>query len=321
MAVKVYIRADGSPSIGLGHLVRCIALAHMLKKGFSIEFVCKEVPEGIAADITGNGFELRIVKDENDLLEDLKASDIVVLDHYGLDTDYQQRIKEKGNSLVCIDDLHDKEFVADLIINHAPGIAQEDYKAKEYTRFALGIDYALLRPSFLEKARCVVKEKKIVTVLINFGGSDPKNITLVALREAVKFDEIKTIHVVVGSANKALSEIKSFSAGHEKVQVHHAVDEDTMLKLMASSQLAIVPSSGVLLEALAAGCEIISGYYVDNQKLIYDGYNELGVFFDAGDFGNIGTAMKEALETPPRNNGVIDGHSGERIFDKFKNLI
>lgn len=320
MAVKVYIRADGSSSIGLGHLVRCIALAHMLKKEYSIEFVCKEVPEGIASDITRAGFGLRMIQDENDLLEDLETSDIVVIDHYGLDTDYQQRIKQKGSSLVCIDDLHDKEFNADLIINHAPGIVPEDYMVKGYTQFALGIDHALLRPSFLEKARDVEKGEKIETVLVNFGGADPKNMTLVALREAVRFDEIKEIHVVVGSANKALSEIEGFSANYDKVHIHHAVDEDTMLNLMASSQLAIVPSSGVLLEALAAGCEIVSGYYVDNQRLIYEGYKKLGVFFDAGGFENIGGAIKEALEMPSRNKGVIDGHSGDRILEEFKKL-
>ena len=47
---KVYIRTDGSPEIGLGHLTRCIALAYMLKKDFAITFVCKEIPEKISRE-------------------------------------------------------------------------------------------------------------------------------------------------------------------------------------------------------------------------------------------------------------------------------
>ena len=50
MKPKVYIRADGSHDIGLGHLIRCIALAHMLKNDFDITFVCKEIPEKIKSD-------------------------------------------------------------------------------------------------------------------------------------------------------------------------------------------------------------------------------------------------------------------------------
>ena len=42
---------------------------------------------------------------------------IVVLDGYHFDTNYQTKIKQKGCKLVCIDDLHDKHFVADIIIH------------------------------------------------------------------------------------------------------------------------------------------------------------------------------------------------------------
>jgi len=36
MLHKIYIRADGGKEIGLGHLVRCFALALMLKDDFEI---------------------------------------------------------------------------------------------------------------------------------------------------------------------------------------------------------------------------------------------------------------------------------------------
>ncbi len=58
---------------------------------------------------------------------------IVVLDGYHFGTNYQKQIKLKGAKLVCIDDMHDKEFVADLIINHIPRITPQDYNVQPFT--------------------------------------------------------------------------------------------------------------------------------------------------------------------------------------------
>ena len=57
-----------------------------------------------------------------------------------------------------------------------------------------------------------------------------------------------------------------------------------MLKTMLEADLAILPASGILLEALAAGCRVISGRYAENQKLVYENYKNAGLFFDAGNF-------------------------------------
>jgi len=158
MLNRIFIRADGSAKIGLGHLVRCNALAFMLKNDFQIFFVCKEIPDEIFTEITNNGFQVLTIDSEKDFFKILSKNEIVVIDHYGLGTNYQKQIKELGCKLVCIDDLHDKEFYADVIINHAEGILVEDYKCKSCTKLYLGINYALLRFPFL-LASIVEKEK------------------------------------------------------------------------------------------------------------------------------------------------------------------
>jgi UDP-2,4-diacetamido-2,4,6-trideoxy-beta-L-altropyranose hydrolase len=177
LKAEVFIRADGGPQIGLGHLVRCSALAHMLKDDFSISFFCKEIPENLQDEFQQNDYFVVIINHEDQFFSQISGDSIVVLDGDGFDTDYQQRIKVSGARLVCIDSLHNREFLADLIISHAPGITSDDYKAQPYTRFALGIKYALLRPSFLEQAEKTRILTKIEKVFICFGGADPLNIT------------------------------------------------------------------------------------------------------------------------------------------------
>ena len=174
---KIYIRADGSPKIGLGHIIRCFALAKMLKDSFSIKFVSMHIPEDIETTFITEGFAVTKISKEEDFFDLLKGDEVVVLDHYGLDSSYQKRIKKIGSKLVCIDDLHNKEFYADLIINHSPGIVPSDYNAQSYTKFALGPQYALLRPAFLKSASAPKKIQKFENVLICFGGSDYTNLT------------------------------------------------------------------------------------------------------------------------------------------------
>jgi spore coat polysaccharide biosynthesis predicted glycosyltransferase SpsG len=51
----------------------------------------------------------------------LKGDEIVFLDNYFFTTDYQREIKERGCKLVCIDDMHDEHYVADVVLGFCRG--------------------------------------------------------------------------------------------------------------------------------------------------------------------------------------------------------
>ena len=321
MKPDLFIRADGSREIGLGHLVRSLSLAQMLKKEYDIGFFAKEIPEAISREITENGFLLEIIESDQMFIEQkLHKEAIVVLDGYQFDGAYQAQVKNAGCKLVCIDDIFDRKFVADLIINHAPGIKEDNYNAQPYTAFALGPDYALLRPSFLKAAKNKYPSTKSGTLLICFGGSDSRNKTSVALKAALDFDEFGKIIIITGSAYGYLDELKPLVKNNELIEHHHSISEEEMVKLMTESETAIVPASGILFEALAAGNKVISGTYTDNQQQVYNGFKKLGAILDAGHFESdeIHAALlqKQDFETKQ----LIDGKSPERIINLFKNL-
>ncbi|MES2140613.1 MAG: UDP-2,4-diacetamido-2,4,6-trideoxy-beta-L-altropyranose hydrolase [Bacteroidota bacterium] len=270
MEPKVYIRTDGGPEIGLGHLVRCMSLAQMLAKEFEINFVCKKIPEYTVSEIKKLGFFVTIIEEEGDFLTQLKSDSIVVLDHYGLDSDYQKTIKDKGCKLVCIDDLHDKVFFADLIINHAPNVKISDYKAQAYTKFALGLEYVLLRPAFLEEAK---KERVIGnsgTVFICFGGSDFENLTTKVVKSVLPESKFKKIIVVTGPSFKYRKDLVKAIKNDMRVQYEHSIDGNRMFELMKISDWAIVPASGILFEVIAVGVKPLICYFADNQKEFHD---------------------------------------------------
>lgn len=270
MKPKVYVRVDGNPKIGLGHLVRCIALAHMLKNDFDITFVCKEIPSKIQEEITKENFKLQKIKEEREFLNEVSSKDIAILDGYHFETNYQKQLKTKGTKLICIDDLHDKEFYADLIINHAPGKRPQDYKAQPYTEFALGPKYALLRPSFLQQAKQNRKISKINSVLICFGGSDFKNLTRDTLDVVLKFSDFKKVIVITGDAYNYQGTLDPLIKSDSRVEYYKAVNEGKMLSLMLRTQLIIAPSSGILYEASVTNSILITTHYASNQTKFHD---------------------------------------------------
>lgn len=322
MREQILIRADGSIDIGMGHIVRCIALAHILRSEFEITFISRENPPNIVNEILDAGFSFIQINSESEFFDLIEASHIVVLDDYTFDRKYQENVKGRCSKLVFVDDLHQTEFLADLIINHAPAVKAEDYTALPTTEFALGLKYALLRPAFLEQAQRERTYSDIRSAVICFGGGDYKNLTKVALQTVVKYKEFTSIRVITGTAYKYLGDLRQILKSDSRILHFHEVTSEEMVDHMVSSELAIVPSSGILFEAIASGCRVISGTYAMNQKIVFARFLALGSFFNARNFsqGDLDTAVKEALDKSGPVERLIDGKSGQRILKKFISL-
>ena len=202
---KVAIRVDGNSSIGLGHIYRGIALAEMLKDEFIIQFVTK--PDSTLSPIIDAGFDYLFLPENISFPDEslwfgdnISKDSIIILDGYGFKSEYQKTVKQQGYKLVYIDDLVQYHMYADLVINHSPGIKPEDYSAEPYTKFALGLNYAMLRPAFLEAAKQKRVIDKIDTAFVCFGGSDIHDFTLKVTEVLLQTDQIKKINVVIGAA-------------------------------------------------------------------------------------------------------------------------
>lgn len=263
MRQKIYFRADAGAEIGYGHFIRTLALADMLKDDFDCTFfTCeptsyqvKEV-EKVCRLVTLPGavhFDL--------FLSYLNGDEIVVLDNYFFNNEYHRKIRNKCCRLVCIDDIHDRYYHADAVINQMvtdPSV----FKTDRYTRLCLGREWALLRKPFLEP---VAEEKREAGHwFISFGGSDIYNLTEKYVRLAERRNALK-ISVVVGDRYAHSSKLSEYW----KAEVYRNLSADAMSDLIERCEYAVVPCSGICLEALSRGCKVISGYYVENQKEAY----------------------------------------------------
>jgi len=282
---KIYIRADGNSEIGLGHVIRSLALAEMLKEEFDCVFVTRFLSSYIdteARKVFNDVIKLPETDNHFDaFLSLLLGNEIVVLDNYFFTSVYQQKIKDKGCKLVCIDDMHDKHFVADIVINHAGGINREKYSTEPYTQLYLGPEYALIRPEFLKRKSSTDNS----SILISFGGSDINNATLEALHllEEKRFSH--NCHVVLGDSFLHQQKMDEFIINSKlKIYVHKNLTAQAMADLMSECGYAICPPSTVSYEYLSVrGGELYIKMTADNQKNMYAFYIENGLAFDVSE--------------------------------------
>lgn len=316
---KIIFRADGSPTIGMGHFIRTLALAEMLKDDFYCTYATQTPTTYQTAEIEKVCHErIDLPADETHFsvfLKLLKGDEIVVLDNYYFTTEYQIAIKAKGCKLVCIDDMHDKEFVADLIINHAPGIKLSDYRAQNYTQYALGLEYILLRTAFLEHAQEKRIVKDIHTVMICFGGSDPLNLTKSVLQVVLKFKKFKKIIVITGDANQTIDNLSELIEKDNRIEHRHSLNQQQMLQTMLQTDLAIVPTSGILFELMAVGVAAITGYFAKNQQEASLNFSSLHLAF------NLGNLLDNLNEKLYNQIYVITVDLAQKMVDKQKNII
>lgn len=273
---KIFFRADAGPEIGYGHFIRTLALADMLKDDFDCVFYTQtptDYQKKEAAAVCPL-VELPATDSRLELFLDLlTGNEIVVLDNYFYTTDYQRKIKGKGCQLVCIDDMHNIHYLADLVINHG-NVSPEQFSKEPYTKFCLGLDYALLRRPFLEVARKNidrVKKGTVERVAICFGGSDPLHLTEKALIELMPITSIQWIDVIVGAHFNAFAQ---FEDSH--IHFRQSISAQEVADIFTACDVAIVSTSSVCIEALACGAKVAAGWYVDNQQEAYINLNSKG---------------------------------------------
>lgn len=337
---RVVIRCDGGTDIGMGHVIRCIALADMISKNHTICFAIQKTSDHVYQTLRSAGFDYVLLPTEKDYVQDLEnlkkeidSHDVVVLDGYNFRTDYQRGIKVQGNKLVVIDDLHAWRHVADIVINHAGGVSKEDYDCESYTKLLLGFRFALLRKEFLGLIGQSKIRSELKTAFISMGAADIHGLTL-KFAEALKASgQIQRVDLMVSELNPHYSPIIHYAkANSESVFVHTNITAEELIGILSRADIAFCPASTISLECCAVGIGLIVGYTAVNQAGIYDGLIKEKVAAGFGDMNlteqEIRIRLNDMLSGTVNFEEIIktqqllfDGFSGQRINHQFRQLI
>ncbi|WP_055447263.1 UDP-2,4-diacetamido-2,4,6-trideoxy-beta-L-altropyranose hydrolase [Lacinutrix mariniflava] len=333
--MKILCRADGNSEIGLGHLYRMIAIAEFYKDNYEIIFLthAASLPSVIPSEFKKQTIPKGVsIKDEPDWIKlNFNPSEYTIIaDGYQFISSYQKKIKELGYPLMYIDDLLSEHMYADIVVNHSPHCFASNFDTEQYTTFALGTPYAMLRPSFNKAALETREIGPITDAIICFGGADQYDLSLKASKALLNIDTFEKIHIVLGGAYKH-KEIYTLQDKEGKIFLHKNLDETTLCDLMKSCQIGIAPSSTILYEMCSVKMPILSGFFVENQKNIYLEFVKKRVIFEGGNFAEYTVSDFEdkingILKNPLTNsiikkqNQLFDGQSKTRFLGLLNRL-
>jgi len=229
---NIAFRVDASAKIGSGHVMRCLTLAEALRSaGATVTFICR----GRAANqIRRQGFEVALLpwrkaprKDprppygtwlgatsKQDAADTVKAIgqspvDLLIVDHYGIGAKWHKRLRAHAKSIMAIDDLADRKYDCDLLLDQsALGKGEERYASRvpRGCKVLLGPKFALLRPEF-KKVRSMgcMWDEQVHKIFVSFGGSDTTNETGKTLAVASSLHLSLRVIAVVGESNRRYS--------------------------------------------------------------------------------------------------------------------
>ncbi|MEM1000994.1 MAG: UDP-2,4-diacetamido-2,4,6-trideoxy-beta-L-altropyranose hydrolase [Bacteroidota bacterium] len=335
---RIVFRADGNSTIGLGHVVRCLALSSMLRKHFRTEFAIQAPGAAVTDMILKDADRVLGLPENEDLHADLdhftgqlQPGDIVVLDGYRFDSVYQKGVRDDGHRfLAVIDDLHAHHMYADAVINHQGGISPSAYQTEPYTRLYLGPQYALLRAPFLNVDPSTRTFADPNRFFVCMGGADPHNLNRKALEALLRVPRVAHALVVIGSANPHRADLESLVPQLPfPVQLLVNLDAGEMAAAMQSCGSALTPASSLSMEAASVGMRLFVGHYAENQVHFYDYLTSRGLAAPLGDLQTAGIpelaarirAVAPARRMIQRQQTVFGGRQREKLFEVFEGWI
>lgn len=263
---QVAIRADASAEIGSGHLVRCLSLANELTKaGMHITFLCYELPQHFTDQIQADGHQLTLLSEPWPVALPSGGIDLLIIDHYGADQEWQLTMRRQAKKIMVIDDLMDRGHNCDLLLNqnlHAAAAPYQNLVPLHCSLF-LGLEYALLRPEFYQLAPERTIRSSLQRLLVAVGGSNPQHLDERILHE---LDNCPwAVDVVLGATSPQSRAIESLCRKHQGRWTLH-IQTQRMAQLMTQADLAIGAGGSSHWERCLLGLPALVVTVAENQR-------------------------------------------------------
>ena len=269
----ILIRANSSSTIGTGHIMRDLVLTKAFPNS-TIIFATQALDGNINHKIQEADYEIEILNSnaKEELLELIKKHtiDLLIIDNYSIDYEYEKFIKDKTDiKIFVLDDTYEKHH-CDILLNHNISANAERYKdlVPPACEIRCGSDYTLLRDEFIvQKQKPKSNSLHVKRVLIAMGGTDHSNQNINILKVLEGFKNIHA-HVVTTTANQYLDELKNYTKNKTDVTLH--VNTSQIAKLMHEADFAIATPSVTINEIIYMGLPFIAIKTAENQKDIYE---------------------------------------------------
>ena len=232
-------------------------------------------------------------------IEHFPKIDLLIIDHYAIDHQWQKLLKPYYNKLLVIDDLANRKHICDVLLDQTFKRNKQEYTllVPEYCHFLIGEQYILLRNEFAAlKSKVRKRRNKYVNAIINIqanilvsmGGTDPNNLSqvaLLAIEQLIAIFPDITATLVISSQSKHLSTLTSFS--HQRPWINLMINSENMAGLMLNADIAIGACGGTAWERCCLGLPCLTTVNAKNQQVIADNLSYAGAIMNLGWYKNI----------------------------------
>lgn len=303
--MNIFFRTDASHLIGTGHVMRCLTLAKtLIPRGVNCHFICRSHEGHLIEYLKQNDISVKVLPMgsnanissaltdhdqwlganwEDDVNQTIDAfrnliPDWLVVDHYAIEKNWEQKLRPYCKNIMVIDDLADRTHDCDLLLDQNLGSNREDYQSlvPEQSLVFFGPEYALLRPEFSEFRERSIKRRKqpqMKHIIISMGGTDYPNATkqvLEALRSCKLHFDTK-ITIILGSNAPWIEKVKCEIEVLQKEQpweVNLLYNVKNIAALLTECDLVIGAAGSSCWERCCLGVPSIIIVTADNQKNI-----------------------------------------------------
>jgi UDP-2,4-diacetamido-2,4,6-trideoxy-beta-L-altropyranose hydrolase len=348
--MNIFIRVDTHIEIGIGHIYRCLKLLSYLEEEHNIVFICKkynnlnsdeqQFMDNIYNKIR-NKYLIKFIEIENDskikkddmktwMGEDykldasktiyhLKNCNILIVDHYAIDFNWESLVKNSTEKLIIIEDFIGRKHNCDIIIN---GIVNEPLIYKELVnkdcKLFLGNEYLIVGNQFFNQD-ITLREKNRISIFIS--GSDNTNETCKIINNIKEFNKNNKYNfdIIVGGLNPCYKDILNLCT-EDYFKVYYNIDN--IAEIFNKSYISIGAIGQGLLERIALKIPSIIISLTENQLLVSKDLINSECFEYMGNIPIDYSKLINKIEHIEHNyNNIILKCEGFFKYNKLKNII
>lgn len=358
--MKVAVRADASGTIGTGHLRRCLSLAAALVDlGAELCFVVRRHDDVAGHVMASAGYpvfwlpaaeaavefdvgapphaawaQVPWQRDGSETAAALKdfGPDWVIVDHYGFDAQWHDRVREYLScAILAIDDLGDRPLAADIVLDANAATSHADKYAGRVSsnvRMLTGPRFAPLSPVYRDAPRYVFSSQ-VRSLGVFLGGTDADGVSakvVRSLRDDAGFRG--AIEVVSTSGNPRLGELKAVC---DAAVATLTIDLADLSAFYTRHDLQIGAGGTSSYERCCLGVPTVAVVLAANQLAVVPFLIELGVVRGAAlpdveatrllpDLPALGSVVRELVDEPEQRRALscnaaryVDGRGAQRV--------
>jgi UDP-2,4-diacetamido-2,4,6-trideoxy-beta-L-altropyranose hydrolase len=269
---RILFSADSGPTIGGGHVMRCLTLARSLMgQGAACAFAAPPDAMRLLETFAPVEIERLPIPDGTPARQAAPVADLArtwgaqaaVLDHYGAGPAEEVMIRTGVHRLLVLDDLK-RGHLCDLVLDSNLDRAASDYPGVESL---IGPAYALVRPEFAALRTETLARRATATphrLLIALGLTDVGGVTARVVEAILPSLGDHQVDVVLGQGAPSLSTLAPLAAHDPRLILH--VDTREMAALTAAADLAIGAGGSSVWERCCLGLATLTLILADNQR-------------------------------------------------------